>query len=356
MTPVRVTARTAVAAVAGVLVAALSLSACAEEPEVIQPTDPPTTVDPTVVVDKTAAPEPVIPPTWPLTGIEGEIAERPALAIKIETTSPARPQTGLEAADMVWEEMIEGGQTRLNAIFHSSIPEEVGPIRSVRPMDAGIAAPLGGIIVFSGGQGPFVQQMRDAGLQVMSNDEGAPGMYRVSFRRAPYNVYGDPNVFLANANDSRNTTPPQQFVFAETADRATAATAGTPATTVTARFPATRSAWTWDGSRWLRSQDGTAHTVASGAQLGADNVVVLRVDLVDTGTTDAAGATVYETVMVDSGEALVATGGRTVSATWSKTGVADPVVLTGADGVPVRLAPGVTWIELVPGTGLVEVS
>jgi hypothetical protein len=91
--------------------------------------------------------------------------------------------------------------------------------------------------------------------------------------------------------------------------------------------------------------------------LAAVNVVVLRVDVVNTPYTDSRGTHVPETVMVSSGEALVATGGRTIAATWSKASVAAPVVLTGADGQPIRLAPGTTWIELVPrATGSVAVG
>lgn len=319
----------------------------------IQPTEPDVTVTAEVEVEKSAAPEPVLPVVWPLTGLEGEIVERPALAIKIETTRPARPQTGLEQADMVWEEMIEGGETRLNAIFHSSIPEEVGPIRSVRPMDAGIAAPLGGIIVFSGGQPQFVQQMRDSGMQVMSNDEGAAGMFRSSARRAPYNVHGNPAVFLENAAADRNLTPPAQFVFAPSLEQATAVVSGTPASELTARFPAQQVTWSWDAAsgRWLRTMSGSPHTVITGEQLSATNVVLLGVNIVDTGTQDVAGATVYETVMVDSGEATVATGGKVVTGTWSKAGLMDPVVLTTAEGATIELAPGNTWIELVPYEG-----
>jgi hypothetical protein len=97
-------------------------------------------------------------------------------------------------------------------------------------------------------------------------------------------------------------------------------------------------------------------TDADGTQIRAVNVVVLRVDVVNTPFTDAIGTHVPETVMVSSGDALIATGGRVVTASWSKASVNEPVVLTGVDGRPIRLAPGNTWIELVPkGTGAVSV-
>src|SRR5690606_521307 len=89
------------------------------------------------VVGKTAAPDAVVPLTWPLTGVStAEVADRPAMNVKIENSAAARPQTGLGSADVVWEEMVEGGITRLVAVFHSQVPETLGPIRSLRPMDA----------------------------------------------------------------------------------------------------------------------------------------------------------------------------------------------------------------------------
>ena len=91
---------------------------------------------------------------------------RPALAIKVENSGEARPQTGLDQADVVWEQVVEGGISRFVAVYQSQVPAEVGPIRSVRPMDPAIAAPLHGLIAFSGGQPQFVQDLKNAGLQI----------------------------------------------------------------------------------------------------------------------------------------------------------------------------------------------
>ena len=89
---------------------------------------------------------------WPLTGVAVEAPpQRPALAVKVENSVAARPQSGLNAADVVWEEVVEGGITRFVAVYHSNLPPDIGPIRSVRPMDAAIAGPLHGLFAFSGG-------------------------------------------------------------------------------------------------------------------------------------------------------------------------------------------------------------
>ena len=140
---------------------------------------------------------------------------RPALAVKIENSSEARPQTGLDQADNVWEQVVEGGISRFVAVYHSKVPAEVGPIRSVRPMDPAIAAPLHGLIAFSGGQPGFVQAPEGRGA---ADDQ--PGRRR---RRllpqegrapAPHNVYGTPQTFWGQADAEHSAAPPAQFVFA----------------------------------------------------------------------------------------------------------------------------------------------
>jgi hypothetical protein len=297
---------------------------------------------------------------WPLTGRATDTdVDRPALAVKIENSVSARPQTGLDAADMVWEEVVEGGITRYVAVYHSDVPAEIGPVRSVRPMDAAIVAPLGGLFAFSGGQPPFVAAARGAGLQVLSHDAGAAGFYRIGTRPAPHNVYADPRVFLQQADVDHRTAPPEQFGFTTAEEQPTAVAAGRRTAAVDLTLSgSSHPSWTWsrrDGA-WLRAEDGVPAVGADGRGLRATNVVVLRVDVVNTSYRDPAGNPVPETVLVGRGEALVATGGHTVAATWSKASLADPVVLTGPSSAPVRLTPGTTWVELVPnGTGAVTV-
>ncbi len=108
------------------------------------------------------------------------------------------------------------------------------------------------------------------------------------------------------------------------------------------------------GRSLLRAEGSTPAVEADGGQIGATNVVVLRVDVVSTDARDPAGNPVPETLLTGSGEALVASGGHTVAATWSKPRIGDRVTLTGTDGDQVMLAPGNTWVELVPNrTGAV---
>ena len=303
-----------------------------------------------------AAPEPPPPPpvVWPLTGVAsaaGDDLDRPALAVKIENSVDARPQTGLGHADMVWEEVVEGGIARYLAVYHSRLPAEIGPVRSVRPMDAAIAAPLHGLFAFSGGQPDFVAAVRAADLQVLSNDEGVDGFYRVTSRAAPHNVYADPRVFVELADADHGTPPAAQFDMASAGEQPTAVAAGTPASAVRVSLSNLSSPlWSWKKSAgaWVRSEGSTPAVGADGSRLRATNVVVLRVDVVRTDYVDPAGNPVPETVMVGDGDALVASAGHTLEVHWSKASPDAPVILSAPSGGPVRLAPGTTWIELAP--------
>lgn len=302
--------------------------------------------------DKSAAPDPALPTTWALTGVtSSELVNRPALAIKVENSREARPQTGLEYSDVVWEEVVEGGITRYIAVYHSQLPETVGPIRSVRPMDANIIAPTTGLMAFSGGQPPFVQSVSDVGLQVISNDAGSAGFYRTKDRRAPHNVFGTPAAFLEQADAAHQDSPKGEFLFAADAAQATAAASGTPTTSIAVVMSASSQPnWAWDeaSGTFLRSEGTTPAVSSTGTQLAAKNVVVLKVEMVNTEFLDPAGTPVPETQVIGSGEAVVASGGKSVTATWTKPDAASPFSLTAADGTPITLAPGNTWVELMP--------
>lgn len=341
---------------AGLAVAAtLLLAGCAQD---ATPEPEATTVAPTLDPQKAAAPEPVVAPTWPLTGVAGEPVNRPALAVKVENTSAARPQAGLEQADVVWETIVEFDVSRFVAVFHSQVPAEIGPIRSVRPMDPDIASPMNGLLAFSGGQAGILDLVRQSPVQVISHDAGAAGMYRSSARKAPHNVYADPQALWAQADAGHQASPGEQLAFARTPEAATAVVAGTPATTLAFDLSTQSSpTWTWNGSVWERSEGDVPAMAASGARLTATNVVSVVAQHPGSPFGAQNGAVVPTYTLVGSGEATLASAGRTVAVRWQKDSRDAPLRLFTADGAPAELAPGNTWVELVPaGTGSLTVS
>lgn len=334
---------------------ALLLAACSGGGS---PTPDASTVAPTLDPQKVAAPAPDVPPTSPLTGVAGEPVQRPALAAKIENTSSARPQSGLDQADVVWETIVEFEVSRFVAVWQSQVPAEIGPIRSVRPMDPAIVSPLNGLLTFSGGQPGILALVAASPVQEISHDAGAAGLYRLSSRSAPHNVYADPAALWAQADADHQAPPAEQFAFARSAEQASAVVAGTPAGTLAFDLSSqAKPSWTWNGSVWERSEGSSPATAASGARLSATNVVSITASHPGTEFGAQNGAIVPTYVLEGSGEGVVATGGQTVGVTWSKASRDAPFVLTLADGTPAKLAPGNTWVELVPAeTGSLTIS
>jgi Protein of unknown function (DUF3048) N-terminal domain/Protein of unknown function (DUF3048) C-terminal domain len=283
----------------------------------------------------------------PLTGKpapDGVVPARPALVVKVDNTGNARPQVGLSAADLVVEELVEGGLTRLAVMYHSSLPPAVAPVRSARTTDIGIVAPTGGVLAGSGGARRVLAAIDAAGIDVVT--EGDPGVSRDRSRRVPYNVVIDPSAALGPFEGMAAPAVP----YLPWAASAAAASEGIPATTAAVRFsPAHTTRWQWSDRVWQRLDD-----LAAGDEFQPVNLLVLRVTTRDAGYLDPAGNPVPETVLEGSGEALLLTGGQAVESRWSKRGPAAAVQLHDASGEPLAVPAGRTWIELVPESGAVE--
>ncbi|MCL1801503.1 MAG: DUF3048 domain-containing protein [Promicromonosporaceae bacterium] len=295
------------------------------------------------------------PARWPLTGIgsQEDLPERPAILVKIDNSSLARPfQEGLEFADIVYEQVVEGGVTRYVAVFHSELPGRIAPVRSARPHDIDIVTPYRGLFVFSGAQRHFIEHIVQAGNQTFIWDSGAPGFTRVGTipRVGAAALAADPLVMLANANESRAVVPETGMLFARDASQATALTEGSPATSLSVRMsPGFTANYRWDPAtdQFLRSDGATASTTVSGARLSATNVIMLAVD----SQPSWYDANVPQQILVGSGRAVIATGGHYIEGTWYKGTIDHPFRFYDLAGDPILLAPGNTWIQLVNNVG-----
>jgi Protein of unknown function (DUF3048). len=297
----------------------------------------------------------VTPPPMALAPLTGELVEpgaltAPSLAAKVDNHPDARPQEGLERTDLVFEELVEGGLTRYVAVWHSDVPAEIGPVRSIRPMDPDIISPLGGIVAYSGGQQRFVAMMRDTNVYnaIHGQSDTADLMFRAPGRPGPHDVLVRAPELISRHLDL--AAPGQQFAFAPDVASSTAAVAGTPTETIALRFgAASQPSWAWDAGRgvWARSQSGTPDVDRAGVPYSAVNVVVLRVPV-------TVSQQIPKTELIGSGEACVSTGGKTVCGTWSKASRTDLIRLVDAGGTVIRLGPGNSWIELVPLAGSAE--
>jgi hypothetical protein len=348
---------TAVALLGGLTLALAACTGGTTPPVAPSPSTSTVTVPATVDPSKQPVPTPTVATVWPLTGmpVSGTAANRPALAVKIENTAEARPQEGLNEADLVWENIVEFDVSRFNAVFQSQVPGEIGPIRSVRPMDIPESAPLHGLFAYSGGQPGILALAMASGEQNFSFDSGNSAFYRIKARPAPHNVYSHPADIWAQADPSR-VAPKPWFQFGHTAAQASPAVAGTPANVLNYRLSAyAHPSWTWDAASgtWLRFEGSAkATTMTSGAgesQIHAVNVLTIVASHPTTQFRAQNNAPVPTYTLVNaSGDGVLASGGKTIPVKWSKGAQDAPMVVTLADGSPAVFAPGNTWIEMVP--------
>ena len=284
----------------------------------------------------------------PLTGMPFEEGTRPSLngpsvACKIDNVGTETLKANINRTDMVFVEMVEGGLTRLVAVWHSDLPTAVGPVRSIRPMDPDIISPLGGIVCYSGGQLKFVTMMRNTNVfNASETSEQENGTFtRAKDREAPKNVLVDVSK-LASAHPDL-TPPAAQFEFTAITEQASAVAAGEPVANFSVHYPSALSHWIYNGTNFARSQDGVAHKDSeSGLQTTATNVVVLNVQI------DRQYGKVPKTTLVGSGTGWVFSKGMQLAVKWSKASQTAPIVLTDAAGAPIQLVRGNTWVELLP--------
>ncbi|NCG22952.1 MAG: DUF3048 domain-containing protein [Actinobacteria bacterium] len=307
--------------------------------------------DRNIVTPAALPPDTPKPGISPLTGlpIDPLIASRPAMVVKIDNTEKGRPQEALALADVIFVEQIEGGFTRLVVVFHSNTPAEIGPIRSGRSSDISILGSFNNpIFVWSGAnrvQGEIIRRQNFVDLGARSRSE----YYRADDRPGTYDLMADPAVLwgIAEANEDGDT-PVAQFEFQN--DEVGLPDGAIPVDHADVSYPSVTSSWTWDGAAggWRREQSGTEHVDAMGNPVIAANVLVAEVEQVWTGSVDAIGTRVYEEQFLGSGVGYAFISGHMIEVTWTKPSIHSVATWTTADGVPVALSPGQTWIELAP--------
>ena len=291
----------------------------------------------------------------PLTGqpMPNGRPDNPVFVVKIENTANGEPQYAVNKADMVIEELVEGGLTRLAALYYSTLPTHVGHVRSLRTTDIGIAKPVAGKVVASGGAPKAARQIRRAGIRVFT--ESSPGFSRDS-KAAPYNVVVNLKKLGAAAKVNHIPGPyltwtPQGGSTSSTptpdpSDSVSAAPEPKKATRATVRFSnGTATKWKLgSGNRWTR-KNGHA---APGQEFAADTLIVMFCRVGDAGYRDPAGNPVPETVVEGSGRAVVMHDGTATEAKWSKPSLGDKISFETKDGQPLTIDPGKVWFEMVP--------
>jgi hypothetical protein len=250
-------------------------------------------------------------------------------------------------ADIVYEEVVEGGVTRFIAVFHSQAPPVAGPVRSVRPMDPGVLSAYHGLVAYSGGIPAFVALLRKAPVQDVDVDVATDAYTWDKSRAAPHNEYVSPEKLWPKAKGANAEPPKAMFVYRAAGEAFGDADAHH---VVIPYSPRQTSVYDWDAAAgtWKRTSNGTPHTTASGAQIAPQNVVIQFVSLHNLDYVDQSGTKVVESTVIGSGDAWILSAGRMTKGHWSKDSASAPTRFTDGSGNPVKLTPGRTWVHFAP--------
>lgn len=321
------------------------------------------------------SPKPVI---CPLTGREAskEIdVDRSALAVKIDNSTAARPQAGLDSADIVYEELAEGGITRFMAVFQCSDASALGPIRSARLVDADILMEYAPVLFAFSGANSIVRTKVDstAGITDIRFGNHGPAYRRERGRPAPHDLFssseklralsslrGAPRLALRfdpNASAIPTPTPAPRNTISPSVS-ATATTPPGKQVSFDYSSSANATSYTYDptSNAYLRFQRKVAHKLVTGRQVSAVNVIIMRVRVTQGTIRDAIGNYSPDITVVGEGRLVVMRGGVATEGRWVRETLSRKTRFVDSQGKPINLLPGNTWINLVPTDRQVTVT
>ncbi len=314
-------------------------------------TTSPTTTSTSSTTTSTTTPTlaPGIAPT--INGLDAadDLDDRRVIGVKIDNHPAARPQTGLNGADVVYEILVEGGLTRFIALFHQSDGSKVGPVRSLRPTDVEVMTPLGGPLQISGAANWVYAYAAKFDMKLLIED--GTTTQRDSERSAPHNLYGDTTRMRERSDQKgwEDEAPPSLFTFG--LDPTPTVGSAQHIELPFSSHPA--STWDWDGEKYLHSYGDDLHESfdAEGetSQVETDYLVVILGDVYTARPPNPGdGKAVPATHTIGSGDALIFRDGGVLEALWSRDVIEETIRLEMADGSAVILPPGRLWVEIFP--------
>jgi hypothetical protein len=269
------------------------------------------------------------------------VSGTPVLAVKIDNAPEARPQTGLDSADVVYAEQVEGGLSRLMAVYASTLPKVVGPVRSARESDLELLRQFHDpTLAFSGAQHKLLPLIDNAPLQAEPPEKASAAYFRGTGRPAPHNLYLRPSRLMQSPPGTKALTTGFRY--------GAAPAGGKPENTRTIRYPAAGFTFTWSPSlsRYLVAMDGTPTTTADGKRVAPATVVLQYVKVRVSAYHDVLGNNTPYTETVGSGKAQVLRDGRVYDVNWQRSKATDGTQFTTKDGKPVNFAKGQVWVVL----------
>ena len=291
----------------------------------------------------------------PVNGLKMESSSnnKIVIGIKNDNNVRARPQSGPQNADAVFEVLVEGGMTRFINIFYESDTSYHGPIRSARPTDPTVLRPLDGVLVASGATGGLIPEILDMGVPVITDRR--PEYFRISSRRAPHNLYADTYKLksLAISKGYKKSENPQPLFPWGNPNISTWANGKS----VKLKFSSqTSTTWTWNGSNYVRtyydayrgSNSGNVHSWINEDGLTGDIAFKTVIALFCEPYIHPLQLPSVKTV--GEGRAVILHGGKMMDVRWKRGSNLDPFHIVDSNGNIMYIPAGKPWISLVPST------
>jgi hypothetical protein len=290
-------------------------------------------------------------PTSPVityNSISGRVgSDGPVLVVKVDDTTQAHPQIGLDKADLVYIEQVEGGLTRLAAVFSSEIPTRIGPVRSARISDIDLLSQYGHVaFAYSGAQARMFPVIAAANLENLGAQRESPTIYtRDTSRFAPVNLILQANLLMAKVRDagvpivgSKN----MGWTFGA------APTGGLPILSVRLKWPSNSyiANWSPTESRWLLVDANKPDMAADGGQLGPTTLVIQMVSITPSQFHDKFGGVTPFSATIGSGTGYILRNGLSFAAKWSRPTATSGTTWTLPDGSAIAFAGGQIWVAL----------
>jgi len=280
------------------------------------------------------------------------------VAFKIDNNINARPQSGLQEADSVFEILVEGGMTRFLALFLDNTSKYLGPIRSARPTDPTLIRPYDGTLVVSGATDGLIPAIRELGVPVLE-EVNAPAMFRIGSRKAPHNLYADTEL-VRDVIDSKGykfLQPGPQPLYPFGFDQNNWSSGANKITIQYSDF--TTVIWKKDGERYSRfiidayssEKDAVAHNFISQDGnytdiLSTETIVVIQGALYKDKAT-----TLPSILTVGIGDLFIFNDGKYVQGTWRRTDISESFEFFDINQNPIEVPPSSQWIHIVPNEG-----
>ena len=328
MTPAPIRVRSAAIAL---MIAATIVAGCTQSKT---NTSPPASPTPSA----TPSPSPVY--LSPLSGLVAAVGE-PVVVVKIDNSEASHPQAGLNDADVVYMEQVEGGLTRLAAVFSTHLPVEAGPARSARESDIELLGAYGNApLAFSGANRGVVNLINNSRLVNASWDRVTSAYRRVNGRRAPYDLFVHPQE-IAKAKADAAKAKNIGLTFGDVSG-------GQLVSDLSTRIATAKVAFHYDSpsKKWALSMDNRPSLLVGGAPVSADNVIVQFIRVRGSRFSDVNGNVSPYSITTGLGPAIIFRDGRRFNATWKRPAPGDPTHYIGGNGLDVPLKAGTTWILL----------